>query len=101
MRHILKIAALTGGLGFGYIILVSSFLFYVPKHFEGPDTVLIPIMMLSLFVFSAGLMGFLIFGRPIMWYWDGKKREALLLLLSTLAALFTILLVVFGIFLAA
>ena len=67
-----------------YVVLVASFLFYAPKAFGGSDTVLIPISMLLLFVFSAAFTGVLIFGRPLAWYLDGKKKEALSLLASTL-----------------
>lgn len=76
-----------------YIIAVASFLFYVPKIFgpeQKPDTVLAPITMLSLLVLSASLIGLLIFGRPILWYWDGQKREAISLLAYTLGIFLTI-----------
>jgi len=49
-----------------------------------------PIVMLSLFVFSAALTGTLIFGRPILWYLDGKKSEAISLFAYTLAIFLTI-----------
>jgi len=69
-----------------YVFVISSFLFYASKIFgkDEPNTVLVPIMMLSLFVFSAALVGTLVFGRPITWYLDGKKKEAVSLLLYTL-----------------
>lgn len=81
-----------------YIVLIASFLFYAPKLFgpAGPDdnkTPLIPIVMLSLLVFSAALTGSLIFGRPILWYLDGKKAEALQLLFLTLGIFLIITLV--------
>lgn len=69
-----------------YVTAVASFLFYAPKFFE-PDkneTVLIPIVMLSLLVFSVAITGTMIFGKPAVWYLDGKKKEALLLLAYTL-----------------
>lgn len=70
-----------------YVTAVGSFLFYAPKVFGRGNSVLIPITMLLLFVFSAALTGALILGRPILWYVDGKKKEALSLLISTLAFL--------------
>jgi hypothetical protein len=48
-------------------------------------------LMLSLLVFSAALVGSLIFGRPILWYLDNKKKEAVLLLAYTLASFFVII----------
>jgi len=74
----------------GYIVLVGSFFFYGENFFSFPkeDTVFAPILMLSLLVFSVALVGSLIFGRPILWYLDGKKREAVMLLAYTLAFFF-------------
>jgi hypothetical protein len=93
IKHALTNAALTAL----YIAAVASFLFYVP-HFLGADqkadTVLIPIAMLLLFVFSAGLTGFLVFGRPVLWYLDGNKKEALSLLGYTLGGLLIIMVIV-------
>lgn len=80
-----------------YIAAVASFLFYVPKFF-GPnraDTVLVPVVMLSLFVFSAALTVLLIFGRPVLWYAEGRKQEALSLLVATLGIFLAITLVAF------
>ncbi len=69
-----------------YVTAVASFLFYAPKFFEPNknETVLVPILMLSLLVFSAAITGSLIFGKPAIWYFDGKKKEALLLLAYTI-----------------
>jgi len=69
-----------------YIVVVASFLFYAPKIFgsDKGNTVLVPIVMLSLLVFSVALTGVLIFGRPVFWYLDGKKKEAIYLLAYTL-----------------
>lgn len=77
-----------------YIVLIASFLFHAPKFFgRGDDTVLIPIIMLLLFVFSAAVTGLLVFARPLLWYWDGKKKEAFSLIVSTLLILFIITLI--------
>ncbi len=83
-NDIVKNALLNAGAAALYIVAVASFLFYVPKSFGPVDNVLMPITMLLLFVFSAALMGVLIFGRPILWYLDGKKQEAFSLLMYTL-----------------
>ncbi len=87
-----------------YIATIASFLFYAPKIFEQnkPDTVLAPIVMLSLLVFSAALTGFLIFGRPVMWYLEGNKEDALKLFAYTLGVFFvTTLIALFVLFLVA
>ena len=80
-----------------YIAVIASLLFYAPKIFgsDEPDTVLIPIGMLCLFVFSAALTSFLMFGRPVLWYLDGKRQEALSLLAWTLGTFFVITIIVF------
>ena len=82
---ILKTAFLNAAGTAAYVIAVGSFLFYAPRVFGRGVSVLIPIAMLLLFVFSAALTGALMLGRPILWYLDGKKEEALSLLVSTLA----------------
>lgn len=80
-----------------YIILVGTLFNSAPAIFgRGDDTVFIPIIMLLLFVLSASITGGLILGRPILWYLDGKKKDALILLGYTLGIFFivTILMVV-------
>lgn len=54
------------------------------------NTFLIPVTLLLLFVFSAALTGFLIFGKPAQMYVDGKGKEALSLLFNTLGIFFII-----------
>ncbi|MBI1957243.1 MAG: hypothetical protein HY434_01040 [Candidatus Liptonbacteria bacterium] len=84
---IIKTAGINAALTALYIILIASFLFYGPRAFAPEDTVFAPIAMLSLLVFSAALVGFLVLGRPILWYLDGRKREAVALLMYTLGFL--------------
>lgn len=71
-----------------YVIAVASFMFYAPKNFGPAQTVLVPIAILLLLVFSAALAGSLIFGRPVLWYLEGNKKGALSLLFTTLAIFF-------------
>ncbi len=77
-----------------YVVVIASSLFYAPTFFGEAEkkTVLIPIIMLLLLVFSAGLTGSLVFGRSILWYLDGKKKEAVSLLLYTFGFLLGIIL---------
>jgi len=98
-NDIIKHAFINASLTALYIIGISSFLFYVSRFFDSPNTVLIPIMMLSLFVFSAALTGSLIFGRPILWYLEGKKEEAVFLLIYTLGIFLIITLLIFSLLL--
>lgn len=78
-----------------YITLVASILRNAERLFgQVPEpNVLIPILMLSLFVFSAAITGFLVFGRPMMWYLDGRKEDSLSLLAYTLVIFFVIIVI--------
>ena len=70
----------------GYIVIIASFLFYGPKAMggQGEDTVLIPIAMLSLFVLSAAVMGYLFIYQPVIMYLEGEKQSAIKLFMQTL-----------------
>lgn len=81
-----------------YIVTVASFMSYTPHLFAekdggDPKTVLVPIVMLLLFVLSAAITGSLVFGRPVLWYLDGQKKEAISLLAHTLGFLFVIMII--------
>ncbi len=78
-----------------YVAAVATFLFHGPRALGMVKSPLVPMAMLLLLVCSAALMGLLIFGRPVMWYLDGKKKEALSLLFSTLGILFCLMLATF------
>jgi len=96
MNKIIKRAVIDAILTTLYIILVALFMFYLQSNaLKEKDIVLIPIAMLLLFVFSAGLTGFLVFGKPIMLYLDRKKKDAVFLAVWTLGILFIITLIVF------
>ncbi len=74
-----------------YIIVVATVMFYAGQARRGlPPTPLVPIAMLMLLVFSVALTGALIFVRPALWYLDGMKQDALLLLAWTLGFLFVL-----------
>jgi hypothetical protein len=67
-----------------YVVCISSFLFFAPQIFgKGEDTLLIPIIMLSLFVFSAAIEGYLFLAQPIILFLEGSKKEAISLFLQT------------------
>lgn len=102
-KGILKYAFVNAILTSLYISLVASFLFYGPHYFAfagKPDTVFAPIMMLMLFVFSAAITATLVLGRPILWYMDGNKKDAISLLFYTLLVFFIIMLLAFTVLIA-
>ncbi len=99
MKHsILKLAALHALCTALYVACVASLLFYAPQIFGTgkKDIVLIPIAMLMLLVSSAAITGSLVVGRPILWYLDGKKKEAVSLFLATLGFLSLLTIIAFA-----
>ena len=78
------------------VLLINSFQKFAPVE----DGILIPMTMLSLFVFSASVMGLLFLYKPLTMYLDGLKKEALSFFLKTLgtfagvAIIFVILMLV-------
>lgn len=95
MHNILKKAFLNAIGTAGYVVVVVLFIFSLQAFQQKPDTIIIPMAMLMLFVCSVAITGFLVFGKPIMWYIDGKKKEAIFLLTHTLGMLFIITIVFF------
>ena len=82
-----------------YIALVATFMQNAEKIFDSadkPDGVLAPISFLLVFVVSAATMGMLVFGKPLMLYLDGQKREGVMTAVCTIAQLaaYTVLLFV-------
>lgn len=68
-----------------YIVLVGSFMFWGSTIKLGrSNSFLAPIALLLLFVSSAAITSYLIFGKPAQMYIDGKRKEALSLLTYTL-----------------
>lgn len=68
-----------------YIVAIVSIIQYGFASSDAPETILAPIMMLSLFVLSAAVMGYLFLLQPIQLYLDGKKKEAIAFFTQTLA----------------
>lgn len=86
-----------------YIVVVATIMFYGPKyaHLENkPDTVLAPVTVISLFSFSAAMMGYIFLFNPVQLYLDGKKKQAVELFTKTLftfgAVTLVLLLLVFS-----
>jgi hypothetical protein len=78
-----------------YIVALVSAIFYGGPFLGAEDTVFIPMAMLSLFVFSAALMGYIFLYQPIAMFIDGQKKEAVTLFLSTSAIFGGITMVLF------
>ena len=66
------------------IVLVLNTFVDNPALEQSGGSIFIPMVMLSLFVFSAAVMGFLFVYRPLGLYLDGKKNEAVTFFVKTL-----------------
>jgi hypothetical protein len=70
-----------------YIILIVTIINFVSqtqKHKS--DTLIVPIMFLSLLTLSVAVMAYLFFYKPLQLFIEGKKKEALTLFTQTLGA---------------
>lgn len=89
----MKIAKQSLGYAVGavlYVAVVATIMHNAQKLFGSdgkPDTVLAPIGILMLLVVSAATMGMLVFGKPVMLYLDGQKREAVMMAVCTIGSL--------------
>ena len=96
-KKIISCAAIHAVLTALYVAAVAFLMSHGETLFgKMPKGTLTSMGFLLLFVVSAAITGALVFGKPVLWYLDGKKREAVRL------ALFTILflaVIVFAIFL--
>ena len=78
------INALLAGL---YIVFIVLLITYGPAYVrDKPDTILAPMAMLSLLVFSVAFMAYNFFFRPVAMYLEGQKREAVEFFTKTLAS---------------
>ena len=78
-----------------YIVFVVLLITYGPAYVrDKPDTILAPMAMLSLLVFSVAFMGYLFFFQPMQIYLDGQKREAVELFTRTLGTFAVITVVI-------
>jgi hypothetical protein len=85
MKEIRKTALINALATALYVAGVGSFIYFGGTMKIGKaNFILIPISFLLLFVLSAAITSFLIFGKPAQMYVDGKKKEALSLLTQTL-----------------
>jgi hypothetical protein len=77
-----------------YIALVAAFMSNIGKFLGEVEGYLAAMMFLLFFVISAASMGILVFGRPVIWFLDGKKLEGIYLVIATIVYLILIALIV-------
>lgn len=78
-----------------YIIAISFFMNYIGSYIEKSNDVFGMISILMFFVISAAITGSLVLGRPILWYFSGKKKEGVYLIVFTLGILIIIAILIF------
>lgn len=76
---------------FIYTAAVAWFLFNGEHIFGNGKNFLVPLVLLLLFVISAATTGILVLGKPIYFYLNGFKKEAVKLLIYTIISLFLII----------
>ena len=69
-----------------YIAAVASVLFYGSEVAGPMDGIIAPIVFLSLFVFSAAMMGYFFLLKPLQLLFEGKQKEATGFFLATVAS---------------
>lgn len=67
-----------------YIFLVVSVMNFITQPLKNkPDTFFAPITVLFVLTLSVAIMAFLFFYQPLMFFIDGKKKEAVNLFVRT------------------
>jgi hypothetical protein len=78
-----------------YVFLVTAIMNNGEKLFGSEDNeMLMPVVFLLLFVFSALITSFLVLGKPLMLYLDGQKKEGVKMLFYTGGFLLAIIVIV-------
>jgi hypothetical protein len=68
-----------------YITCIGLLMGHIASlHHDTPDNLIGTITAISLFVFSAAVMGFLFFYRPAVLLLEGKRKEAVVFFFKTL-----------------
>jgi membrane-bound inhibitor of C-type lysozyme len=80
-----------------YIFFVALLMQNAEKIVGKMDNYFSPVAFLLLFVLSAAITGGLTLGRSILWYIDGRKKEALQLFFYILGWLFIFMLLIFAV----
>ncbi|MCL5435771.1 MAG: hypothetical protein M1275_01695 [Patescibacteria group bacterium] len=78
---------------FAYVLVVALIMTHANQWFGTSDNFWTPVVVLMLLVLSVAVVGILIFGKPVLMYLDGMKKEAWTLLLYTIGWLAVIVVV--------
>jgi amino acid permease len=80
-----------------YCSLIGILFWKGNEIFGRVDSYFGPLMFLMLFSVSVLICGLLVFYKPYLLFFDGKKKQAIEVVASTAVFLFSFVLVVFGI----
>lgn len=80
-----------------YIVAIVSFINFLQVLGDEPETILIPMAMLSLLVLSVAVMAFLFFFQPVQLLIDGDRQGAGSLFLKTVATFAVITALLFSV----
>ncbi|MBI3888880.1 hypothetical protein HY311_03795 [Candidatus Nomurabacteria bacterium] len=84
-----------------YIVFIVFAISTIGSKIPQDKAILTPMVVLSLFVLSAAVMGYLFVSQPLMLYMENKKQEAMaffgktVIIFACFVALFVILLFIF------
>jgi len=87
-NDLVKISLMGAALTTIYIVAVAYLMQNGEKVFGKMDNFWGPVAFLLLFVLSAAVVGWLVLGKPLIWYLNGKKTEAIDLFKYTIMWLF-------------
>ncbi|MSR70824.1 hypothetical protein EXS62_02180 [Candidatus Kaiserbacteria bacterium] len=71
--------------GLCYIALLVSTVYYSSNFVKVEESIFFPIAFLSVFVFSAACMSYILLYEPLQLFLEGHKKESVDLFLKTLA----------------
>jgi|SRR3989344_4077757 len=94
-EEIAKFALLNGFAATAYVGLVALFMTNAERLMPTMPDALGVTMILLLFSTSAAVMAIVVFGRPVVWYLDGRKQEGITLLFATVCMMALIGILVF------
>ena len=80
-----------------YISIVSTVMSHGAQWFGQKDTAVTPVLVLSLFVLSAAVMGFIFLYQPLQLYFSDKKQAGVKLFLQTVGVFAVFTLIIFAV----
>lgn len=87
---------INAGAAAAYIGAVVLFMSYLGNIENGPETMFVPLFMISLVVFSVLMMAYCFFFQPVQMFLDGQKKEAVNLFSKSVFYFGIIVVIFFG-----